>query len=387
MSKSIQNEWLYVQRVVADSEYAFIPLQQIIKNLFFPNLSGLEFDNKETDLLCRPTRHLGLGIHDPVKTASNQFTVSKIATSFLTQTIITGTSLDISLHKASLRNGANEKQILEKQLQTDTLALVESFDDSRKRSLVRKLNQKCSAWLSVIPSKSNHFDLSPDEFRDAIALRYGRTPSNLPRLCDADSEEFDVNHALNCSKGGLVYGRHNECRDLNCDLLKLAGLKQIISEPILRESDKDGQNGLRVDWGVRGFWKPQRQALFDVCIINADSPSYSQLSLDAVFTAKKNTKKHHYLEAASARRASFTPFISTCDAVLDIEAEGYLQRLAVLLSEKWESPYSKTIGWLRARIQVCILRSVSLCFRGCRTKWRGAGTEDGASLYACNIDD
>ena len=78
LSKSIQNEWLYVQRVVVDSEYAFIPLQQIIKNLFFPNLSGLEFDNKETDLLCRPTRHLGLGIHDPVKTASNQFTVSKL---------------------------------------------------------------------------------------------------------------------------------------------------------------------------------------------------------------------------------------------------------------------------------------------------------------------
>jgi len=25
LSKSIQNEWLYVQRVVADSEYAFIP--------------------------------------------------------------------------------------------------------------------------------------------------------------------------------------------------------------------------------------------------------------------------------------------------------------------------------------------------------------------------
>ena len=215
LSKSIQNEWLYVQRVVADSEYAFIPLQQIIKNLFFPNLSGLEFDNKETDLLCRPTHHLGLGIHDPVKTASNQFTVSKIATSFLTQTIITGTPLDISLHEASLRNGANEKQILEKQLQTDTLALIESFDDSRKRSLVKKLNQKCSAWLSVIPSKSNHFDLSPDEFRDAIALRYGRTPSNLLRLCDADSEEFDVNHTLNCSKGGLVCGRINDCGNLN----------------------------------------------------------------------------------------------------------------------------------------------------------------------------
>ena len=77
-------------------------------------------------------------------------------------------------------------------------------------------------------------------------------------------------------------------------------------------------------------------------------PSFHWMLSLHVRTAKKNTKKHHYLEAASARRASFTPFIATCDAVLDIEAEGYLKRLAVLLSEKWESPYSKTIGWLRA---------------------------------------
>ena len=39
---------------------------------------------------------------------------------------------------------------------------------------------------------------------------------------------IDVNHALDCSKGVFVYGRHNVCRDLNCDVLKLAGLKQII---------------------------------------------------------------------------------------------------------------------------------------------------------------
>ena len=68
--------------------------------------------------------------------------------------------------------------------------------------------------------------------------------------CDAGGEIFDVNHALNCPRGGLVYGRHNECRDLNCDLLELARLKQIISELIIREFDSNGENGLRDDWGV-----------------------------------------------------------------------------------------------------------------------------------------
>ena len=29
LSKSVQNEWLFVQRVVADSAFAFIPLQEV----------------------------------------------------------------------------------------------------------------------------------------------------------------------------------------------------------------------------------------------------------------------------------------------------------------------------------------------------------------------
>ena len=133
----------------------------------------------------------------------------------------------------------------EKVLEEESLSLIESFPEPRKRGIKRKLDFQCSGWLSVIPMEGNYFDLSPCEFRDAMALRYGRIPVDLPTHCDADGEIFTVNHALNYSKGGLVYGRHNELRDLNCSLLELAGLKQVISEPIVSESE-DSQ--LRADW-------------------------------------------------------------------------------------------------------------------------------------------
>jgi len=58
-----------------------------------------------------------------------------------------------------------------------------------------------------------------------------------------------MNHAVNCKKGGLVTARHNEARDLNCDLCALAGLSQIVSEPILQEPT-DEIVGLRADWSV-----------------------------------------------------------------------------------------------------------------------------------------
>ena len=73
----------------------------------------------------------------------------------------------------------------------------------------------------------------------------------MPSHCDGNGEVFDVDHALNCPKGGLVYARHNELRDLKCSLLELAGLKKIISEPIVQD---DGNEMLRADWAAREFW-------------------------------------------------------------------------------------------------------------------------------------
>ena len=122
------------------------------------------------------------------------------------------------------------------------------------------------------------------------------------------------------------------------------------------------------------------QALFDGCVVNADSPSLQNSSLEAIFNQRKQRKNKTYKEAAEARRATFSPIIATCDAVFDKEAEIYFKHLAVYLSQKWKSNYSVTLGFIRARMQLFILRSVSLCLRGSRTKWRGAGVEGGAAL-------
>ena len=137
---------------------------------------------------------------------------------------------------------------------------------------------------------------------------------------------------------------------------------------------------MRVDWGVRGLWESQREALFDICICNADAPSYQGKSIDSVFNEHKDFKRKKYAEAAEHKRASFSPILATCDGVFDFEAKAYTRQLAVLLSKKWSKSYAEVHGWIKARMQICIIRSVSLCLRGSRTKWRGAECEDGAAL-------
>ena len=44
------------------------------------------------------------------------------------------------------------------------------------------------------------------------------------------------------------------------------------------------------------------------------------------------------------------------------------RRLASLLSDKWNSPYSMIMGWLRCSLGFSLLRSSLMCLRGSRSR-------------------
>ena len=108
--------------------------------------------------------------------------------------------------------------------------------------------------------------------------------------------------------------------------------------------------------------------------------------LQSLFDKARDRKilKSKYGEGAGVRRSTFTPIIASCEGIFDHEAHIYMKRMSTLLASKWGRSYSQVHGWLKARMQVCILRSVSLCIQASRTQWRGAGIEHGAqiSLYS-----
>ena len=75
-----------------------------------------------------------------------------------------------------------------------------------------------------LPVSHYHFDLSPLEFRDALALtiRYYRPASKLPAYCDDCGAEFTFQHALDFRKGDLAIQRYNEVRDAIGNLASFA---------------------------------------------------------------------------------------------------------------------------------------------------------------------
>ena len=118
----------------------------------------------------------------------------------------------------------------------------------------------------------DHFDLTAQEFCDALALRYQKPLLNVPSNCDGCGSPFTLDHALICRKGGLIIQRHNEVRDAVGDLAALVW-GCVVSEPVVRGASVNGK-ALIADLGARGVWEPQTMALFDIRVVNTDARSY-----------------------------------------------------------------------------------------------------------------
>ena len=199
---------IYVQRVISNSGEFFSPLKSVINEYFIPALFGSDVDTIESELFCRPVRVGGLGIHDPVKTSQIKLTSSSNATHILSKAISEGSEFNLTSHEQMVHSVISRKTEVDKNWIEDSQRLLSLLPIQQRRCVLRKLDYKCSGWHSVVPTEYNHFDMSPCEFRDSLDLRYGRLRIDLPDTCDADGKPFDVTHALNCSRGGLVYARH-----------------------------------------------------------------------------------------------------------------------------------------------------------------------------------
>ena len=155
--------------------------------------------------------------------------------------------------------------------------LLPQFDGVCRRSVERAKLNDLSGWLTVLPTSPGYFDLTAQEFCDALALRYRKPLLNVPSGYDGCDAPFSLDHALVCRKGGLIIQRHNEVWDAVGDLAALVwGL--VVSEPVVRDASVDG-DALLADLGVREVWEPRAMALFDIRVVDTDARSICPILL------------------------------------------------------------------------------------------------------------
>ena len=276
-------------------------------------------------------------------------------------------------------NLAKEVQNNNDQIQSE--AVIGDLPLSQKRVIERIVKGKASSWLSMMPIVRDGYDLTAQQFRDQLALRYGKKPVGLCDKCDGCGAPFSVQHGLNCLKGGLVKKGHDQLRD-KCVALSDLAWGGVNVEPVVKEQTGRLKQELRADFSIRGVWEAQKVAYFDNRIVNADAPSRVErnISWETSLQSAANEKKNKYKFACEEVRASFTPLVCNTNGCFHREAVAFMKRMATKLGSKWDKSYSEFMGWIRVNLQFALIKAVDLRLRGSKKVFRRLGLEDGAGI-------
>ena len=249
-------------------------------------------------------------------------------------------------------------------------AVEQSLPADTKRAYKQAQEKGASSWLSALPLEEQGFVLNKGEFRDAIAIRYGFALKSLPSQCPC-GQRFDLDHALNCKRGGFVIMRHNNVRDFETNLLAQVS-SDVEKEPALQPLSGEtivgnGDEGARPDVRARGFWRPAQNAYFDVRLTNINSPSQRHLSTEQVFAKHEAEKKRAYNDRImNVEHGTFTPLVFSLNGVMSPECEKFHKHLATKISTKTEQRYSAVMNLIRVKLSFLILRACLVCVRGSR---------------------
>ena len=159
-----------------------------------------------------------------------------------------------------------------------------------QRSMDLAQEKGASNWLTKLPIDENGFTLHKGAIRDALALRYGWLPSNLPSTCTC-GKSFRVEHALSYPLGGFPCICHNEICDLTANLMAEVchnvsiepTLQTITGEPSSAMS-ANTEDGGQSDIAADGFWGGRfERAFFNVRVFNPYAPSNHTPTLSSCY--------------------------------------------------------------------------------------------------------
>ncbi|CEM12133.1 unnamed protein product [Vitrella brassicaformis CCMP3155] len=307
------------------------PLREAIAKELLPALLGGLVTPSEVDLMLLPARFGGTGIRDPLDRVTAAYPASRASTKVVSKSVQGKAPFHPGDHRATIRHALTQsKQQQDVAHKIKREAALPHIDRRRHRVLFRSAEYKTSGWLTALLSTDNNTGLDAAEFRDALIMRYGRHPPGLAARCDHCNQPLTVDHALCCKRYGLVIRRHNELRDTFAELIGMAWGGRWCTSGGGVEGGRGGGG-----WGQGGH---RRAASFNICITDADAPSYASKnrSTKSILKQHETAKKKKYRSAVCDSRVTFCPLVVTCDGVWGHDANVFIAHMAHALLEKEE---------------------------------------------------
>ena len=193
---SLQLEWQYLQRNVPRVGSKMVPIEEALRDKFFPTLFGGEKINADFwKILGHSVKHGGLGIPYPQLSAEMAYNTSKEASRELVDSLLGCNLLNyvghrVCIHRASLATRSEKMHVDIGELSRQKEL---ARGQERNRLYREMMNGK---WLSSVPHCPKGTELSQEEFRDNLCLRYGLMPQDIHSTWDVCSKRFMKEHAL-----------------------------------------------------------------------------------------------------------------------------------------------------------------------------------------------
>ena len=389
LTQALAGKWSFGMRTAEGGLDALLqPLEDVLSERFIPALIGNSSPNDNMRALYGlPVRYGGLGIGQPVIMSPKEYQRSRKATASLVKVILEqhgkeNPDLLAVLAEQSMAL-AELKKIKAKDQREQSDGLYNCLPRSLQRAVDHARETGASTWLTARPIKEHGFALHKCAFRDAVAMRYGLEPLNLPTHCVC-GEAFNVAHALSCPRKGYIISRHNEIRDLTAELLSEV-CTDVEVEPTLipvgnhvLHSTAIKDDAARLDIKASGLWGGRfEQAFFDVRVFNPCASSNLASKPIVAFRRHENQKRNHYDQRIrEVEMATFTPLVFSACGGMGPGATATVKRIASLLADKWAQPYSRLMCWLRCRYGFALIRASVMCLRGSRQRHTGLTRPD-----------
>ena len=96
LQKSLQSEWMHLQRVVGGIGHHFAPVEDSIRTTFLPALlESKEIDDDLRRIFSLPVKHAGIALPNPTTTAPHNYSASKKGTVFIKGSVLHGENLSL----------------------------------------------------------------------------------------------------------------------------------------------------------------------------------------------------------------------------------------------------------------------------------------------------
>ena len=159
-----------------------------------------------------------------------------------------------------------------------------------------------SNWLKTYPISDQGYGLNKQQFWDCVRLGHGWRLMNIPSTCSYRSK-MDIQHTMNCKKGGFITIRHNDLRDLTANLLTEV-CKDVNIKPQLlpltgetfNNRTANSSNEATVDITSRGFWVRDQQAFFDVRVFDQNANRHLNKALPQCYIQNEKDKNDNTMK-------------------------------------------------------------------------------------------